>query len=278
MHYRCSSRIWFGLVISLLLIAGCRQDDVASHWQDHPISIDGDQTDWPGRTLYVPTGKPVTVGVINDDSWLYVTLSTTDKELMLKALRLGFIVWLDPEGRTRETLGIKYPLGIFSLDQRSARSGSRRSPTPNIQQIIHSLPESQSWIEILGPRNHDVYQVPATDMTLAQVRLNYSEFGQLVYELKLPLKGFPNHPSSYSIAPGDELGIGFTTRSMSFSSVRGSGPGVGIPGSRTGGMPGGMPGGRSGGMPGGGMRSGGPRPTMSEPFTYWMQVTLAAKD
>lgn len=61
---------------------------------------------------------------MNDTSNLYITLSTTDQTLMMKTLRLGFTVWFDPEGGTREVPGVKYPVGIQGMGSRSdGRSG-----------------------------------------------------------------------------------------------------------------------------------------------------------
>ena len=279
MQYTGKSLLWLSLVSMLLFTTGCRSDKVISHWKDHPITIDGDQSDWQTGYLWVAKGKPVTMGVSNDESYLYLTLSTSDQELMLKALRLGLIVWLDPTGGTKKTLGIKYPTGLFGSGQRSARTD--RGPVSraaNIPQMIRALSVSQPWLELLGPNGNEAYQLPAADTALVHVRLDYSEYGQLVYELKLPLSNLPDFPHAYSIDPGGKLGIGFATGSMGISRMRGSGPGGGMPGGRPGGMPGGMPGGRPGGIPGGGMRGGGPRPGTMEPFNYWMQVTLVREE
>jgi hypothetical protein len=265
--------------ITLLLASGCRQDKIASRWKDNSIIIDGNQTDWQGNNLRVPKGKHITVGVLNDESYLYLTLSTIDRALMMKVLRLGFTVWLDPKGGTKEILGIKYPTGLSGTGQRSTRPDlGPASRMPNIAQMIRSLPESQPWIEILGPRKSDIFQIPATDTTGIQVRLDYSEFGQLVYEMKIPLGGLPDYPYTLAMTSGDKLGIGFVTGSAGLSAMRGSRSGGGRPGGRPGGMPGGMPRGRPGGRPGAGMSGGSVRPTFIDSFTYWMQVTIAAKE
>ncbi|MFC1483865.1 hypothetical protein ACFL6Q_02305 [Candidatus Neomarinimicrobiota bacterium] len=277
MHDHVKSLMWAGMAIALLLVSGCRQDKIASRWNDESITIDGNQVDWHGINLRVPKGKRITVGVLNDESYLYLTLSTIDRALMMKALRLGITVWLDPKGGTKEILGIKYPTGLSGTGQRSTMPDRGQvSRMPNIPQMIRSLPESQPWIEILGPRKDDIYQIPAADTTGLQVRLEYSEFGQLVYEMKIPLNGLPNHPYTYSLIPGDKLGIGIVTGSMGLSAMRR--PGAGRPGARPGGIPGGMRGGRPGSRPGSGIGGEHVRPTITDPFKYWMRVTIAAKE
>ncbi|MFC1619884.1 hypothetical protein ACFL45_08055 [Candidatus Neomarinimicrobiota bacterium] len=279
MHYHGKSLIWFTLAITLLLVSGCRQDKIASRWNDDSIIIDGNQADWHGNNLRVPKGKHITVGVLNDESYLYLTLSTIDRALMMKALQLGFTVWLDPKGGTKEILGIKYPTGLSGTGQRSTMPDrGQLSRMPNISQMIRSLPESQPWIEILGPRKNDIYQIPAADTAGVQVRLEYSEFGQLVYEMKIPLGGLPDHPYSFAMTPGDKLGISLVTGSMGMSAMRGSRSGGGMPGGRPGGMPGGMPRGRPGGKSGAGMGGGSVRQTVIDPFSYRMRVTIAAKE
>jgi hypothetical protein len=267
------------LAVTLLLASGCRQDKIASRWSDDAITIDGNQADWHGQNLRVPKGKHVTIGVLNDESYLYLTLSTIDRALMMKALRLGFTVWLDPGGGTKEILGVKYPTGLSGTGQRSTRPDrGPASRMPNISQMIRSLPESQPWIEILGPGKDDTFQILAADSAGIQVRLDFSEFGQLVYEMKIPLGGLPDYPYTLAMTAGDKLGIGFVTGSAGLSAMRGSRPGGGMPGGRPGGMPGGLRGGRPGSRPGAGMGGDHVRPAITDPFRYWMRVTLATME
>ena len=259
------------LGVALLSSIGCQEDEIASHWRDREITIDGDQTDWQGL-LSLSEAENIAFGIMNDESNLYVTLSTSNRNTMMQVMRLGFTVWFDPDGGTKEVFGVKYPVGIQGMGPRSeGRSGRPRDSMPDLEEQIRSLSESQLWVEVLGPGKGDVVWVSAADTAGIQVRLGHSDFGQLVYEMRVPLQSLPQWPHALDVSPGGIISVGFKTGVVDWAARRSQRPGGGMRGGR----PGGMAGGRSGGRPGGGMRGGSPRGAMLEPFTYWAKVTLA---
>ncbi len=268
--------ILLGLLF-LLLVAGCKMDTFASYWKDRDITIDGEQYDWQDR-LWVLEREHMVIGVMNDESNLYVTLSTTDRKTIMQVMRFGFTVWFDPKGGKKEVFGIKYPIGDRRMGMRSmGRSGRGGDRMPDSQEQIRSLPESQIWVDIMGPGKGDVARISMMDTTGIQVRMVYSDYGQLVYELRVPLTRLPHIPYALDISPGETIGVGFETGIVDMAAMRSQRPGGGMRGSGMpgGGRPGGMAGGRPGGVRGGGMPGGGHRGAMPEPFTYWMKVALA---
>ncbi len=263
-----------GLCVAFLFSVGCQEDEITSHWKDREITIDGDQTDWQGL-LSVSEAKNIAFGIMNDESNLCVTLSTSNRNTMMQVMRLGFTVWFDPNGGTKEVFGVKYPVGIQGMGPRSeGRSGRSQDSMPDMEEQIRSISESQLWVEVLGPGKDDVARISAVDTAGIQVRLGYSNFGQLVYEMRIPLKSLPQRPQALDVSPGGIIGVGFKTGVVDWAARRSQRPGGGMRGGR----PGGMAGGRSGGRPGGGMRGGSPRGAMLEPFTYWAKVTLATNE
>lgn len=255
--------------ICLMLLTGCRQDRINSTWHSGDLAINGDQGDWEG-SLKIPKDKNIAIGLRNNDSNLYVTLSTTDQAVIMRTLQLGLTVWFDPKGGTREVLGVKYPVGAQAMGMRtpSGRPQSRDG-RPDLEQQIKSLQGSMLWVELLGPDKDDVARCPVDDTTGIQVRIGWSLYGQFVYELRVPLDKSPDNPFALDVSPGETIGVGFKTGEMERADMRSQRPGGGMPGVGTRG------GGRNGGMSGGGMRGGGMGRQRPEPFRYWAKVTLA---
>ena len=268
--------------LSLLIGSGvsCSSNAFTSHWRDREISIDGDQQEWFGNLL-VPEGQHVTIGVMNDDAYLYLTMSSTDRSTMMQIMRFGLTVWFDPRGGKKKVLGIKYPMGGLEGGMGAAAGRLRgRNERPDWEAQLQSVRESQLWVEVLGPDKDDLARVGVKNEGGIQVEIGASSYGQLVYELRIPFVPTPGNPYALNTSPGETIGIGIETGAIDRDALRSPRGG----GGRRGGMPGGgLPGGglpgagrRAGGMRGGGMRGGSPGRQMPQPLKYWTRVTLAA--
>lgn len=72
------------------------------------ITVDGDIADWSGVPVrYLENGPRVT-GIAHDDRFLYVYFRYSDLELARRVLRMGVIVWVNPEGKHRADFGVRY--------------------------------------------------------------------------------------------------------------------------------------------------------------------------
>ena len=74
----------------------------------YDIVIDGNDGDWPSKSVYYLEEQNVFLAVCNDDSCLYLMVKTGNKDIVSQAMRGGFTVWLDPGGRHQK--GFWYPL------------------------------------------------------------------------------------------------------------------------------------------------------------------------
>lgn len=240
----------------MLSLIGCTQNEFTSHWRDREIAVDGDQEDWQGK-LTVPMGKNIALGFMNDESNLYVTLSSSDRTIVMQIMRLGFTVWFDSKGGKKEVFGVKYPTGTLGMGGR-----------PGLEEQVRSLQKPQLWVEVLGPGKDDIARLSVMDPTGIRVKTGVSADGRFVYELKIPLGPSPDSPYAVNTSPGATIGVGFETGGIDPVAMR-------SPMERSGMRGGGMPGG--GGRPGG-MRGGGQRGMMVGPFSYWTKVTLATNE
>ena len=259
------------LLASLMVIAAsCNQDAIAARWPTAPITIDGDQSDWQGA-LHRPEGRELAVGVMNDDAWLYVTFSSPNQRTLGQIVRGGFTLWLDPTGRQRKLLGLRYPIGTVNLglEERTGLRSRRDRPDPEV--LLAKVEATESAVEVIGPARHDLAHVPPAGEGGIQVALGWSPYGRFVYELRIPLAVSDATPHAVGAAPGQAIALGFEAGGLDARTRR---PGGGLSGS------GGLGGGRGGlGRPGGGrgaLSGGGRRGDPGQPIDHWVRVTLAA--
>ena len=106
----------FFLIGTLLLgLSGCSEPTINSFWQTSEIKIDGSSNDWAGSLNYYEDEK-VAIGVSNDNDFIYFCLATSDSDKIMRILRTGFTVWLDPKNSDGETFGVQYPIKRFDSE------------------------------------------------------------------------------------------------------------------------------------------------------------------
>ncbi len=249
------------LLTALAIITGCRTKQVDSVWRTAAMVIDGELTDWPaGLTPMQPA--PLAVGITNDDHHLYLALSVNDPGLSRRIMMGGFTVWLDPQGRRKQRVGIRFPIGPWQ----GVSARPQWDPADEPGRLWEPMALALDQVEIVGPGKSDTRVFPAGGNGDLAVMITADPYG-LSYELKIPLMAGPNWPLDLLVDDG-RLGIGLETPAF----ARGGRPG----GRHTGGMrPPGMGGAGQGGRgsrSGGGRGPGGHRP---EPLDLWLTVTLA---
>lgn len=284
-----------------LWCAGCasfRIFEADSRPVDQEMIIDGKTDDWIGK-LYVVEGERVSLGILNDNDYLYICLMAQDNETKSQILTNGLTVWLDPAGGQKKTLGIRYPVGISGDDNGTpggrgngqdrpegdkgqAMGGQKPTGHPgryqghgDLRDMTQDIPDD---MEIIRAGEKEPEKVKADSFKEAEFKILPSD-GMLVYEFKIPLAETSGGEPAVGIKSGMKIGIGFET-GKPVTTGRTGGPEEG----QGGGMPGGGMGGRGGmGGMGGGMGSGGmggvPRggSMISEPdrLMIWTIVKLA---
>jgi len=265
--------IFMIVVLSCIFIMGCGKPKLDSKWRDHEISIDGEQNDWQDAIAYYDEKTRVSVGIINDDTYLYVCLLSRNRSIMEQLMRQGLTVWFDPKGGADKVFGIHYPVRMQGHGMPMEEKGEDAMPPE--QKGAGEMPGifqgAEEEIEIIGPGKEERYttSVKEAEKEGISVRIGKSK-GYFVYELKVPL--IENEQYGYAIGAKVHNPIGLGLETSGFNSRmmrRGSMPGGGREGR---GMPGGgMPGGGRGGMPGGDMPAG------NSGLKLWAIVSLSSK-
>lgn len=248
------------LFLSLLGLVSCVTTKLNSGWLDRKITVDGMTRDWLGALIPIEE-KDITVGILNDENYLYLCLLSENPYLHAQFMRQGFTVWFDPTGGKNKTFGIKFPVGV---DEGEDFLRSKEDEV-DLEDFRRPIRGSMRELEILGPDGDKGERMPVSQAKGISVHLDASS-KVLAYEIRVPLIKSETQPYAIGAKPGMTIGIGLVSPRFDPTMMRrgmGGMPGV----SRRPGM---------GGMPGMGRGSRMfIRPMMTKTLKVWLTTKLA---
>lgn len=257
-------------IVSLVFLLGCNEPRLKSKWRDREITIDGIDSEWEDCRLYYDEDTRTSLGVYNDEEYLYLGFSTGDRMLQRKIIGQGLYTWFNPKGNTDKKVGILFPTGMMGKfipgrDDWDERTGDGEDSGKNGRHggasilLRESLGMSSPDMEIHIPDKDYENNILLEEIGGFGLDAQFKHHGgRLVYELKIPLIENDLMPDIVVAAKSGQIGIGFMTKKFDRRKMRGKFGGrerSGRGGHRDGGMSG--PGGRGGGMGGSGGRGGG---------------------
>jgi hypothetical protein len=256
----------FLLILTLsFFYVGCSTLQLESTWKDRDIALDGKGGDWLGAKYYFEDSG-ISVGLINDTQFLYMSIMTENPMVRAQIMRQGLTTWIDPKGGKGKTFGIKYPLGRQGEIRENEEPDSQEiMDEATREEVMRKLQESMTELEILGSDEKVLAKMKIEDAQGIEVKMRNAA-GTFVYELKVPLASNAEDPFAIGVVPGDSIGVGFLSPKMQIrrpAGMRGGGrmpPGGGM-----------YPGAGRGGMGGYGMR-----PMMPQELKIWAKVRLAS--
>jgi len=276
------------VLLLFLGASGCGEPVLSSGWAAPDLTIDGKLDDW-GSTLNYFEEQRVTLGVRNDDQYLYICVNSTNSALLMRALVQGLEVWVDPKGGRAKSFGIRYPLGVREMDFDIGHEGRRYDP----RDLARKYKDGPDELRVFtGPDESHLAKPGEGGIRVAMGRPE----NDLSCELRFPLSPREGEPHAIGARPGALLGIGFMIPGPGRGSFRGGlgAPPGGSPGLGGGsddpqgdggegdgsdrGRPGdGQPGGGTGSENGSSGRGGrmGRGSMMSGPLDLWVKVRLA---
>jgi len=250
------------LLLTISFQVGCSSAvQLKSPWKETDLNIDGDHRDWQDALTFIEK-KNISLGMSNDEEFLYICLVTGDRMLQRQMMMMGFYLWIDADGGKEKRFGIHFPIGMVNRGPMMGRRPDGERPPDRAER----LRQAQVELEIVGPeedarQRFGVGQVPGIAIDLG------TPDDLFVYEIKIPIQRTEEHPFAILSDGKNHVSIGFEAPRPDRERLRG-GPGRGP------GPGGGMRGGRGGRH--GGRMSGG-RPPMPEPFEMWVAVELSEK-
>src|ERR1700733_7704901 len=96
-------------------------------WQPQPITIDGNNKDWPSPYPEYDDKAQLGYAVSNDKNNLYITVETGDPATQLKIMRNGLTVWIDKTGEKNEQTAINFPIPKKTDGEDKPKSGKKPS-------------------------------------------------------------------------------------------------------------------------------------------------------
>lgn len=290
-----------GLIVVLAgLFAGCGNTEFNSAWRDREITMDGKDVDWSNIKVYAIDEPKVSLGLLNDESSLFLLFETNDRSLLPRLMRGGLTVWFDPSGKKDKAFGVHFPIGRQETGMaempRGGFQGERNADTSGRapEELSKRMEEAFQSLELIGPAKGQRCTLTVADAEAKGVKAGITfSAGELIYELQLPLRIDAQHPYALAlpgsgIAAKQKISLGFETGRFEGPKERGlpeGGEGGAAPGGgmgRWGGGSGGM-GRRGGGMGGGGggfgggagrRQGGGPT---TQGLDLWATLKLASK-
>ncbi|MEJ2722181.1 MAG: hypothetical protein P8181_13730 [bacterium] len=271
------------LIFAAMAVAGCGGDlNVDSCWRNVDVIIDGNNSEWAGCATYLED-KNFAVGVMNDTDFLYVSLSTADREVQRQVMMSGLTVWLDVTNDKQKRFGIRFPLGLDRPGiRREMRESAGSSGPPDRLEMQKRFAErlaSMDQYQIIGPSEGNLRLMSASDSETIVVKVGMVN-GAFVYELRVPLRTDEDYLYGLNVGPGDVIAIGIDSPKFEPAGMRAPHDDMDVGmGDR------GMSGGRGGGgMPPGGWSGGDSSRTRPdwgsferpEPFEVWAHVTLVS--
>jgi hypothetical protein len=290
----------YALVLVLLLLCGCDQDELTSHWKYDDIRIDGEPQEWQNVSLYQLNEPSAGLALCNDSQFLYLRLTTHDSGLQQQLNTGGLQIWIDPAGGQDKAFGIKIASGRSGMGGPPSAGGSMSSPgnggpqnDTDMADGGGAMPENEQGPGMAGPPNGEMSgrsQEPGElsfefsideevvgdysainnsfDLTLAQGE----QQGGLIYEIRIPLFG--------DLYQGRVLASDAVTIGLETVEAQGMGGQMQGEGGEQGGgeQDGGQGGGgqQGGGQQGGGQQGGGQQGgDQQDPLEFWFTVKLA---
>jgi len=188
----------------------------------------------------------------NNDSSMYIDLIIIDPGVQKTILGVGMNIWIDLSGKELKSMGVRYPVGSDNVKASLQRKGEAMTTTEKMMFVKNSSIEMAYEIEVAGFGEGIPQRVPSKGGSGFSSLVHYSDDGNLLYRIEIPMKNFvfqelKGKPVPFSI--GLEYGATMLPRNQ--GSTTGGGAAGAFPGGRGGGSAGAPPGGR-GGMGGGG--------------------------
>ncbi|MDX1388618.1 MAG: hypothetical protein R3344_05485 [Acidobacteriota bacterium] len=211
------SLVAIALLIGIALPVSAKKLELDSRAVDAGIEIDGNLADWQGAMVYVKR-ESLFLGIANDGEYVYVAVQSRSTETNRSIVINGMIVWFDPDG-SKERLGIRYPMGLAA----TGRMNPGERPLGG-REFEEKFKASLGTFQALGPRKGDSEELLVENRFGVEIASNYTG-GDLIYELKVPMRRSESQPHAIGAAPGDAIRLTLETPDIEVDSLSAPPPG-----------------------------------------------------
>lgn len=266
----------FGL-LGLFVLTSCSSAFLQATSPIKPVIVDGNPDEWSLPLRYSDLKSDIQYTVTNDQSNIYVCIRAIEHTTQIKILSSGMEIWIDPAGKNKKTIGIKFPIP-HKLDIKSTGENMEPGRVKDRERGGINL-ASQFQLEVpqltlsgFLPQYNGTFK--ASDTKGIKAAINWNEQNIMTYELCIPIESF-YQANLNTITDNPVLGFTIVVNGMSMPQHQGDPQGGGA--ASGGGPPGGSMGGGGMSPPGGGMPPGGmggrPPSTDGKDFSSMTETT-----
>ncbi len=184
------TKIYF-LILCCLSFAASAQKGVRESVQfEKPPVIDGLMDDWKAEWWLDPDGKFLS-NVGNDSTNLYLRLKISDDLTQQKIGLFGLSVKLNPNGKRKGKVGLKYPI---AKDESELKGQSSAVETSN--DAASRIAMKKKWVsdvevvELIGLAKENIVSSRLGLMNGIEAIIVALDDGSYIYEAKIPFKAF----------------------------------------------------------------------------------------
>lgn len=203
------------LLIAVIAARAFSQETTSASCQLFSVlQIDGQSEDWP-LTWMTDSEKEFSYNVCSDDKYLFVRVKTEEYHIKRKMAAFGFTLWIDPNGKKKRKLGLRFPVGGAEAEERVAEMRKSNDNYKNLsvsqraevqKEIDRKLIVGLEVLELIGLAEDPITATRSGITNGIKVAIGMDADGAYVYEAIIPFKSYRLSKASIS-----DLGIGFET-------------------------------------------------------------------
>jgi hypothetical protein len=178
------------------------------------VQVDGREEEWPMKWLQ-DEDKKFFYNVCTDESSIYVRMKVKEDLTRRKLALFGLTLWIDPNGKKKKKLGLRFPTGAEAAEVMAKYRESMGDNPPNMsasqradfqKQMDKSLIENLEMMELIGLTDEPLTSTRSGITNGLKVAIAQDEEGAYVYEAIIPFRSYRLSKASIT-----SLGIGFET-------------------------------------------------------------------
>ncbi|SEI96279.1 hypothetical protein SAMN04487995_2765 [Dyadobacter koreensis] len=201
-------------LLALAVLAGCSSSKTIpyeSKW-NAPFSyvdeIKPDQKDQESRLAY---------GIINDEHYLYLTMTTRDPSTIQKILSSGLKVSFSPEGQKKEAYSLLFPV-VMKEDRKALKRLDTDLPNSlGLNLLMDSYNKEAVWKDKQGQRFINLVEADGS----IKSHISMDKNGELTEQIAIPF-------SLIAMNPKESSNLGISIKIDGASSQSGFSPRIGI--------------------------------------------------
>lgn len=194
--------------LSLISVTALAQKGIKESvaFEKAPI-IDGDVSDWTCDWWIDPDGKYFS-NVTNDADNLYVRIKVADDVTQQKIGLFGLSVKLNPSGKRKGKVGLKYPVGqdASEFKKKEPTVVDRGTDINGVIQMKKDLISDVEVVELIGLAKQNIVSSRLGLANGIEAIIVAQNDGSYIYEAKIPFKAFRINRNDVGV-----LGVEFET-------------------------------------------------------------------